>query len=129
MSEIKRFEDLDTWQRARELTRLIYEISSSSNFARDFGLRDQIRRAAVSILSNISEGFERGGNKEFLMFLSYAKGSCGELRSHMYVALDQEYINDEVFSSIMDKILELSRMISGFMKYLQKSPFKGNKFK
>jgi len=127
MSEIKRF--LDTWQRARELTRLIYEISSRSNFARDFGLRDQIRRSVVSILSNISEGFERGGNKEFLMFLPYAKGSCGELRSHMYVALDQEYINGEVFSSIMDKILELSRMISGFMKYLQKSPFKGNKFK
>ena len=118
MSEIKRFEDLDTWQRARELTRLIYEISSSSNFAKDFGLRDQIRRSAVSILSNISEGFERGGNKEFLMFLSYTKGSCGELRSHMYVALDQEYINDEVFVSITDKTIELSKMIAGFMKYL-----------
>ena len=129
MSEIKRFEDLDTWQRARELTRLIYEISSSSNFAKDFGLRDQIRRSAVSILSNISEGFERGGNKEFLMFLPYAKGSCGQLRYHMYVALDQEYINDEVFVSITDKTIELSKMIAGFMKYLQKSPFKGNKFK
>lgn len=129
MSEIKRFEDLDTWQRARELTRLIYEISSSSNFAKDFGLRDQIRRSAVSILSNISEGFERGGNKEFLMFLSYAKGSCGELRSHMYVALDQEYINDEVFVSITDKTIELSKMIAGFMKYLQNSPFKGERFK
>ncbi len=129
MSEIKRFEDLDTWQRARELTRLIYEISSNSNFAKDFGLRDQIRRAAVSILSNISEEFERGGNKEFLVFLSYAKGSCGELRSHMYVALDQEYINDEVFVSIPDKTIELSKMIAGFMKYLQNSPFKGERFK
>ena len=93
MSEIKQFEDLDVWQKARELTRLIYQISSENNFAKDFGLKDQIRRSSVSILSNISEGFERGSNKEFILFLSYAKGSCGELRTQLYVALDQNYID------------------------------------
>ena len=124
MSEIKQFEDLDVWQKARDLTRLIYELSSIGDFTKDFALRDQIRRASVSILSNISEGFERGNNKEFIRFLSYAKGSCGELRAQLYVAFDQKYFDNKVFKNISDKALDLSRMISGFMKYLQNSPFK-----
>ncbi|HDY88283.1 MAG TPA: four helix bundle protein [bacterium] len=129
MSEIQQFEDLDTWQKAREFTRIIYEISSSGKFAKDVGLRDQIRRSSVSVLSNISEGFERGGNKEFIHFLSIAKGSCGEIRAQLYIALDQEYITEEVFQNSSDKALELSRMISGFIKYLKDSPLKGNKYK
>ena len=129
MPEIKQFEDLDIWQKARELTQLIYQISSDSSFAKDFGLKDQIRRSSVSILSNIAEGFERGSNKEFIQFLSYAKGSCGELRAQLFVAIDQGYIDNEVFKNISDKALDISRMISGFIKYLQKSPLKGNKYK
>ena len=129
MPEIKQFEDLDVWQKARELTRLIYQISSDPMFAKDFGLKDQIRRSSVSILSNISEGFERGGNKEFIQFLSYAKGSCGELRAQLYVTLDQQYIDKDDFKNISDKALDLSRMISGFIKYLRNSPLKGNKYK
>ena len=129
MPDIKQFEDLEIWQKARELSLLIYQISSLSGFVKDYGLKDQIRRSSVSILSNISEGFERGGNKEFKQFLSYAKGSCGELRAQLYVALDQQYISNDDFKCITDKALNLSRMISGFIKYLQKSNFKGNKYK
>ena len=98
MTEIKQFENIEIWQKARELTRMIYTISSKGNFEKDFGLKDQIRRASVSVLSNISEGFERGSNKEFIYFLSIAKGSCGEIRAQLYVALDQKYINEECFS-------------------------------
>ena len=91
MAKIKKFEDIESWKRARILTKQIYEITSMGKFGRDFGLEDQIRRAAVSVLSNIAEGFERGGDQEFLQFLAVAKGSCGELRAQLYVALDQEY--------------------------------------
>ena len=129
MPDIKQFEDLEIWQKARELSLLIYQISSLNGFVKDYGLKDQIRRSSVSILSNISEGFERGSNKEFKQFLSYAKGSCGELRAQLYVALDQQYINNDDFKCLTDKALNLSRMISGFMKYLQKSNLKGNKYK
>jgi len=123
MSEFKQFEDLDIWQKARELTSLVYELSSKGEFSKDFGLRDQVRRSSVSILSNISEGFERGSNKEFIRFLSYAKGSCGELRAQLYVSLDQKYIDNKGFKNISNKAIDLSRMISGFMKYLHNSTF------
>ncbi len=88
-----------------------------------------MRRASVSILSNIAEGFERGGNKEFLQFLAVAKGSCGEVRAQIYVALDQNYIDEKQFAEITEKLKEISRLISGFMKYLQQSDFRGSKFK
>ncbi len=129
MTEIKQFEDLEIWQKARELTQLIYNITSISGFVNDYGLKDQIRRSSVSIMSNISEGFERDGNKEFMQFLSCAKGSCGELRTQLYVALDQHYIDEEVFKSILDKALIISKMISKLMKYLQNSSVKGRKYK
>lgn len=90
MSKIERFEDIESWKVAREATRLIYEMSSMGEFNRDFALRDQIRRSSVSMMSNIAEGFERGGDKEFIQFLAIAKGSCGEARAQLYVALDQK---------------------------------------
>jgi four helix bundle protein len=129
MGKIERFEDIESWKIAREITRLIYEESSTGNFSKDFALVNQIRRASISILSNIAEGFERGGNKEFLNFLAIAKGSCGEVRAQLYVALDQNYIDEKRFKEISSKLSETSRMISGLMKYLQQSDLRGSKFK
>ena len=129
MARIERFEDIEAWKQARETTKLIYKISSEGAFSRDFALSNQIRRAVISVLSNIVEGFERGGDKEFLQFLAVAKGSCGEVRAQLYVALDQNYIDEQQFAFISSKLIETSRTISGFMKYLQQSEFKGNKFK
>ena len=129
MSTIQRFEDLEAWKISREVTKDIYKLSSSGLFSRDFGLRDQIRRASVSIMSNIAEGFERDGDKEFVQFLAIAKGSAGEVRSQLYVALDQEYVSEIEFDSVYQKLTENSRVISGLMKYLQQSEFKGKKFR
>jgi four helix bundle protein len=95
MATIERYEDIQGWQRARELTKFIYAITKQEAFARDFSLKDQIRRAAVSVMSNIAEGFERGGRAEFIQFLSIAKSSAAEVQSQLYVALDQEYIMPE----------------------------------
>ena len=127
MAKIERFEDIQAWQRARELAKQIYKISNDGLFARDFGLRDQIRRAAVSIMSNIAEGFERGSNKEFIQFLYIAKGSAGEVRAQIYVAFDQGYIDRKNFNSLNRDSAEISRMISGFISYLSRSDFKGEK--
>ena len=129
MAKIERFEDIESWKIAREITRLIYKESSTGNFSKDFALVNQIRRASISILSNIAEGFERGGNKEFLQFLAIAKGSCGEVRAQLYVALDQNYIDKKQFEEISSNLLETSRRISGLMKYLQQSDLRGSKFK
>jgi len=126
---IKRFEDIESWRKGRECTRLVYEMSSRDKFARDFALRDQIRRASISVMSNIAEGFERSGDREFINFLSIAKGSCGEARAQLYVALDQYYITEQEFSTAYELFVETSRLISGFMKYLQQSELKGSKFK
>ena len=101
MATLKQFEDLDAWKEARELTQAIYRITSVGEFAHDYGLRDQIRRAAISIMSNIAEGFERGGDKEFLQFLSIAKGSCGEIRAQLYAALDQAYVSEVQFQNLV----------------------------
>jgi four helix bundle protein len=100
MATIKRFEDIEAWKKACELTRDVYRHSKVGPFSKDFGLRDQMRRAAVSVMSNIAEGFERGGNKEFLQFLAIAKGSVGEVESQIYVALDQVYIDEDEFASL-----------------------------
>jgi four helix bundle protein len=128
MARIEKFEDIQAWKLAREVTRQIYEISSNEKFSRDFALVNQIRRASISILSNIAEGFERSGNKEFLQFLAIAKGSCGEVRAQLYVAFDQKYIDETKFQEIMDKLLETNRLIAGFMKYLQQTEMRGSKF-
>jgi four helix bundle protein len=128
MAEIRRFEDIEAWQKGRELVSAIYAISSKGAFAKDFGLRDQIRRAAVSALLNIAEGFERGGDKEFLQFLSLAKASCGEVRSQLYVALDQKYMSEEQFRPTSEQAIHVSQRIGGFMRYLRQSNLRGSKY-
>jgi len=126
---ITTFEDIEAWQKARELTREIYALSNDGSFARDFGLRDQIRRASVSIMSNIAEGFERGGDKEFFQFVSIAKGSSGEVRAQLYVALDAGYIDQQTFNCLSDMTIQINRMLAGLMKYLRSSEFKGSKYR
>ena len=128
MASIERFEDIEAWQKARELTREIYRITNQGAFVKDFGLRDQIRRAAVSIMSNIAEGFGRGGNKEFIQFLSTAKGSASEVEAQLYVALDAEYITEDQFQQLYGLAQSSGKMIGGFIRYLQKSEHKGVKF-
>ncbi len=129
MAKIRKCEDIQSWKRARKLANETYKVTAAGNFARDFGLRDQIRRAAVSILSNIAEGFERGGDNEFLHFLSVAKGSCGEVRAQLYVALDQAYISTSEFDTLFRSTIEVSQLISGLMRYLGGSSLRGNKYK
>ena len=129
MATISKFEDIDAWQLAREMTKTIYAISNDGAFARDFGLRDQIRRASVSIMSNSAEGFERGGDKEFFQFVSLAKGSSGEVRAQLYVALDAGYIDQQTFSRLSDMATQINRMLAGLMKYLRSSELKGSKYK
>lgn len=126
---IKRFEDLEAWKIARELTRNVYALTRNEPFSKDFGLRDQICRSTVSIMSNVAEGFERDGDKEFANFLSIAKGSAGETRSLLYVALDQSYISEAEFQTASAKAIENSRVISGLSGYLRQSDLKGRKYR
>ena len=110
---ISRFEDLIAWQKARELAKNIYKITKQGEFYKDFGLRDQIRRASVSVMSNLAEGFERGGRSEFHQFLVIAKGSCAELRSQLYVAIDVNYIDEMAFNKLDALAKETSRLVGG----------------
>ena len=127
MATIQRFEDLEAWKEARKLTKLVYDHSKRGSFSKDFALRDQIRRAAVSIMSNIGEGFERGGDKEFMQYLSVAKGSCGEVRSQFFVALDQEYMTRREFETAYRQCVAVNKLISGLLAYLNKSPMTGRR--
>lgn len=127
--KIKKFEDIESWKRARRLTNKIYQTTGTGKFAHDFGLKDQIRRASISILSNIAEGFERGGDKEFLQFLAMAKGSCGEVRAQLYIALDQGYLAEEIFEELSKNAVEIGQLLSGFMKYLSNSQLRGSKYR
>ena len=122
MATVKQFEDLQVWQDARVLVKDIYTASKQREFFRDIGLREQIRRAAVSTMSNIAEGFERGTRKEFIQFLNIAKGSVGEARSQLYVALDQEYFSEAKFNELKTIAVTLSRRIASFIAYLEKYP-------
>jgi four helix bundle protein len=126
---VKQFEDLEVWKDARRLTQAIYHITQSEKVAKDFALRDQIRRATVSIMSNIAEGFERGGNQEFVQFLYIAKGSCGEVRSQLYIAFDQNYLSRNELDHLTDSFKRLSSMLSNFIAYLKSSGMKGEKFR
>lgn len=129
MPTFNRFEDIEAWQRARELVKEIYKVTNDSMFSRDRGLCNQIRRASVSVMSNIAEGFERNGTGEFVQFLSMAKGSVGEIQAQLYVAFDQGYINDSHFSELNGLAGETGRLIGGLMVYLRGSKIKGTKFK
>lgn len=119
MAAISKFEDIIAWQKALELSDLIYSHSNKDNFAKDFGLRDQMRRAAISVVSNIAEGFEREGNNQFIYFLLIAKASAGELRAQLYIAKNQNYITEKEFELLNKKVLEVSKTISGFVSYLR----------
>ena len=125
---VKNFEDLNVWKQARQLTQEVYRLTKTETFFKDFGLRDQIRRAAISVMSNIAEGFERGGNQEFVQFLYVAKASCGEVRSQLYVALDQGYATSNDSEKLLQLFRRLSGMISNLITYLRESDIKGEKF-
>jgi four helix bundle protein len=129
MGKIVRFEEIESWQMARQLSAAIYSTTNSGGFSRDFGLRDQIRRAAVSVMSNIAEGFDRGGNKEFIQFLYIAKGSAAEIQAQLYVALDAGYISPEEFQNLYGQANSTAKLIGGFIRYLAGTNHKGVKFK
>ena len=125
---VKNFEDLNVWKQARQLTQEVYRLTKTETFFKDFGLRDQIRRAAISVMSNIAEGFERGGNQEFVQFLYVAKASCGEVRWQLYVALDQGYATSNDSEKLLQLFRRLSGMISNLITYLRESDMKGENF-
>ena len=128
MSKQKQFEELEVWKCSKELAVLLYQLTEDGGFKKDYGLKDQLRRAGVSIVSNIAEGFERNGNKEFIQFLSIAKGSAGEIRAQLYIAKDLNYLSEEAFISLESKVRSISKMLSGFINYLKQSDLKGVKF-
>ena len=119
MAKFRSFEEIISWQKARELNKDIYNITHhNDSFSKDFGLRDQIRRSSISISSNIAEGFERETTKEFIRFLYIAKASSGEFRSQLYLAFDLNYIKKDEFSKLNLKVNEVSKLLSGLIKYL-----------
>lgn len=118
--KIERFEDFGIWKESLMLAKEIYSISSRGTFARDFGLRDQIRRAIISVSSNIVEGFERNNNNEFIRFLRIAKGSAGEVRSQLYVSVELGYITQQEFQKMNISFENLGKQIGGFINYLEK---------
>ena len=118
--KITRFEDLKVWEYSRTLVNNIYNLTSGPLFSKDFGLKDQIQRASVSIMNNIAEGFERDNNKEFVRFLIYSKGSAGEVRSLLYVGKDLEYITKEAFQKSYELAVDIIKQIANFIKYLRK---------
>lgn len=124
----KSFEETDVWKESRELVKLVYKLTNGLTFKKDHGLTDQVRRASVSILSNIAEGFERGSNAELLHFLYVAKGSAGEVRAQMYVALDQGYVSQTDRLKVHELCINISSQIAGLIKYLKRSGLKGSKF-
>ena len=119
LNKVRNFEDLEAWKVGRKLTKAIYPLTRKEFFSRDFGLADQIRRASVSVMTNVAEGFERGTNKDFVKFLFISRGSAGEVRSLLYVALDQGYINEEEFNSGRDLCIQSARIIWGLIKSLR----------
>lgn len=126
--KIERFEDMEIWKEARELCKYIFDLTLKEHFTKDFKLKDQIRASSGSIMDNIAEGFERGGNKEFMQFLYISKGSCGETRSQGYRAFDQKYINQQELDELIKRTLTQSAKISSLIKYLKDSELKGAKY-
>lgn len=126
---LKNFEELEIWQEARIITKVIFEMTEKKPFCFDFKLKNQIRGSSGSIMDNVAEGFERGGNREFIQFLSIARGSCAETRSQSYRAYDYKYISKTELRESQRKCTQLSKKISSFMNYLKKSKYEGPKFK
>ncbi len=122
MPTILRFEEIEAWKTARELTKMIYALSDEGKFSRDFGLKDQIRRASVSVMSNISEGFESQTQAQFIRYLGLAKASAGEVRCQLYVSQDLGYISEEQFAEIFATAEKASRQIARFISYLEANP-------
>lgn len=129
MSSFRSFEDMEVWQKARKLIVTVYQVTNQAGFSKDYYLVNQIRKSAVSIISNIAEGVERDGNKELINFLYIAKGSCGELRCQLYIALDQNYLGTDQFDKLYNSAIEISRALNKLIKYLKDSEFKGKKYK
>jgi four helix bundle protein len=129
MATFKKFEEIEAWKKARELTKEVYKVSNRTPFSKDFSLRDQIRRATISVMSNIAEGYDRSGTGEFIQFLATAKGSAAEVRCQLYVALDQSYIDDTQFDFISSLAADTANMIGGLMAYLRRSGYRGTKYK
>jgi len=129
MGKIQHFKEMPLWNQARDLVKEVYEATSNGPFSRDWALRDQIHRSVISIPSNIAEGFERGGTAEFIQFLSYAKGSTGEVLTQLFLAKDLGYISENEFSKLLGKVEKTGRMIGGFINYLKKCDMKGLKYK
>jgi four helix bundle protein len=121
MATFRRFEDIDAWKKAREVTIQIYALTKLGDFAKDFGLRDQIHRASVSIMANIAEGFGRNSDKEFANFLNIAIGSALEVQSHLYVALDQRYLDQKAFDDVYGLLTEISKMCKTLAQHLRRS--------
>ncbi|RZJ60445.1 MAG: four helix bundle protein [Flavobacterium sp.] len=128
MAKIERFEDLKVWQLARDICNDIWQLFETTPLGRDFELRNQMSRSSGSIMDNISEGFERNGNREFIQFLSIAKGSCGELRSQLYRAHDRKHISEEQINAIAHKTEQENKLLGAFISYLNTSDYKGSKF-
>jgi four helix bundle protein len=122
VAKLERFEDLDVWQRARRLTNLIYDLSDRGSFGRDYGLKNQMRRAAVSIMSNIAEGFESRSQALFIDYLGRAKASSGELRSQLYIAVDREYLSQDEFETAFELAETCSKQLARFIQYLESKP-------
>ena len=121
MAKIERFEDIEAWQKARQLVKEVYRVCRVESYKKDYSLIDQTRRSAISIMANIAEGFARRTNREFINFLGMAHASAAELQSHLYVALDQRYISDRDFKVLYSLTSEVSKMIQGFITYLRNS--------
>jgi len=122
VGRIERFEDIEAWQEARALVRAIYSLTRTPPLAADWSLRDQLQRAAVSIMANIAEGFERGSNRQFVQYLLQARGSAGEVRSLLYIAHDLDLIGEQEFQNAMERATLVGRLLSGFVRYLRQTP-------
>jgi len=129
MATVSHFEDIEAWKKARNLSKEIYMCTGQGDFRHDYNLRDQIRRAVISVMSNIAEGFERGSNKEFIQYLYIAKGSTAEVEAQLYIALDNSYINQEKFNELKMLTKSIKSLLAGFIRYLSNSNQKGHKYK
>jgi four helix bundle protein len=119
--KIERFEDIEAWKAARELTRRVYALARQQPFSRDFGLRDQVQRASTSVMANIAEGFDGRSSHEFIRFLGYGFRSATEVQSHLYVAFDQGYLAEEQFEDLYQQAVSIKKLINGFIRYLRQS--------